>query len=159
MARLGALAELDLDHLDLRIARIGPKFFGVEGAIVIAATEIARGHLPDQVAAVFAVVHRDRTVTGVMRKASALGTGIERADGIGAERAKTHGRDIEHASTLWLRGIGPDGDAKVMRSQRAGRHRMRHPFMSGGMGIELGAEGPFVRITLGTLIDQRTLRA
>ena len=53
----------------------------------------------------------------------------------------------------------PDGDTKVVRAQRAGRNRMRHPLMAGGVGVELGAKRPLVRIALSALIDQRALRA
>jgi len=76
MAGLGALAELELDHLDLRRGGVGGKAFGVEAAIVVAAAEIAGADLPDQVAAVDAVVFRDRTFTGVVREAALPGAGL-----------------------------------------------------------------------------------
>src|SRR5256885_14028214 len=39
VAGLGALAELDLDELDLRVGGVGDEFFFVEAAIVVAAAE------------------------------------------------------------------------------------------------------------------------
>ena len=56
MAGLGALRELDLDHLDLWRARLLGKALGVKATVCVAAAKIPRGNLPDQVAAVFAVV-------------------------------------------------------------------------------------------------------
>ena len=52
MAGLGALAELDLDHLDLvGSARLLREAVGIEMAVGGAAAEIAAADLPDQVAA------------------------------------------------------------------------------------------------------------
>ncbi|MPN11578.1 hypothetical protein SDC9_158881 [bioreactor metagenome] len=59
MARLGALAELQLNHLDLRIGGIGDELFFAERAVVVAAAEVARCHFPDQIAAMHAVVLAD----------------------------------------------------------------------------------------------------
>ena len=52
MAGLGALADLDLDHLDLRRSvAVTANLFGRERAIGVAAAEIAGADLPDDVAA------------------------------------------------------------------------------------------------------------
>ena len=83
VARLGALAELDLDHLDLLIARIDLKEVGIEAAVRIAAAKIARAYLPDQVTTVRAVMLRDRALTRVMRKTAALGAGVQGQNRIG----------------------------------------------------------------------------
>jgi hypothetical protein len=60
VAGLGALGELHLDQLDLRVGRQGGELVRVEAAGLVAAAEVARGDLPDQVAAVLAVVAADR---------------------------------------------------------------------------------------------------
>ncbi len=56
VAGLGALAELQLDHLDLRILGALGKALGREGAVVVARAEVARADLPDDVAAALAVI-------------------------------------------------------------------------------------------------------
>ena len=57
VAGLGALAEFDLDHFDLRMAGVGAEFFCVKRAVVIAATKVPRSHFPNQITPMFAVVH------------------------------------------------------------------------------------------------------
>ena len=157
MAGLGALAELELDQLDLRVACVGGKFIGIEAAIHIAAAKVARGHFPDQVTPVDTVVGGDGALARVVRKPAALGAGVERQDGVGTERAKAHGRDIEDAGAVGLGRVRANGDAEVVRGQPGRRHRMVHPFIPFGMHIELGAEGAFVGLALGALVDQGTL--
>src|SRR5262245_55081909 len=56
MPGLGALRQLDLDHLDLRIAGLGSKPLGAERAVVVAAAEIAAADLPDDVATEFLMI-------------------------------------------------------------------------------------------------------
>src|SRR5690349_5247761 len=66
VARLRALRELELDHLDLREMR----FFGearlAEDAGTLAGAEVTGAELPDDVAAVLAVIRRERTFAGVV---------------------------------------------------------------------------------------------
>src|SRR5690606_6066428 len=66
LARLGALGELELDHLHLRIGGVGDEALLVEAAPLVAAAEVARADLPYQVAAMLAVVARDRALAGVV---------------------------------------------------------------------------------------------
>ena len=79
------------------LRRGGRELLGGERAVGIAAAEIARADLPDDVAAAFAVIGAEAAFAGVVREAAHLGAGVERADGVGAERAEAHGRDVEHA--------------------------------------------------------------
>src|SRR5262245_24593440 len=95
VAGLGALRQLDLDHLDLRVLRLRGKAVGRERAVVIAAAEIAAAELPDQVAAELAVITADAAFASVVREPSKLGPLIEGANGIGTERAEAHGGDVE----------------------------------------------------------------
>ena len=90
VAGLGPLAQLDLDHLDLRFGGDGGEFLGVEAAIEIAAAEIAGADLPDDVAAVLAMVRRNAALAGVMGKAALGRAPVQRPHGIGAQRAETH---------------------------------------------------------------------
>src|ERR1700761_2494300 len=95
MARFGTLAELELDHLDLVALCAGGEFLRRERAVVVAAAEIARADLPDDVAAVLAVIGTIAALAGVVRKAALFGARIERPDGIRAKRAETHRRNIQ----------------------------------------------------------------
>jgi hypothetical protein len=71
VARLGALRELDLDHLHLVEGGIFGEARAVELAVGIAAAEVAAADFPDQVAAVLAVVARDRALAGVVEEVPA----------------------------------------------------------------------------------------
>src|SRR5215475_8234342 len=100
MAGLGALADLELDHLDLVVGGDARELVGIEGAVAIAAAEIARADLPDDVATHLAVIGADAALAGVMGEAALLGAGIERTHGIGTQRAKAHRGDIEDRSRI-----------------------------------------------------------
>ena len=117
MSRFGALAEFDLDHFYLRVARVDGKLVRVKRAIVVAATEVAGRYLPDEIAAMGAVVDGDRAFTRVMRKTTTFGPRIQCLNCIRTEGTKTHGRDVENAAAIRLRTPGADGDAKVVGCQ------------------------------------------
>ena len=115
MARLGALAELDLDHLDLGIDRLAGEFVGVEVAVRCAAPEVTRCNLPDQVAAVPAVIGADGALAGVMSKFAKFCALVEGQYGVGAHRAETRSRNVENGRGIRLQTIGTaDDNAKVM---------------------------------------------
>ncbi|MND42383.1 hypothetical protein D3C80_331560 [compost metagenome] len=76
VARLGALAELDLDHLHLRRARLLGEALRVEAAVLGAAAEVATADFPDQVTAMFAVVRADAAFTRVMGKTAHARTAV-----------------------------------------------------------------------------------
>src|SRR6476620_4690266 len=131
MSGLGALADLEFDHLDLVVGRDAGEFFRVERTVAVAAAEIAGADLPDDVAAVFAMIGTDTALTGVMREAAFFCAGVQRAHGVGAERAKTHRRDVEDRRRIRLAAIrATDGDAELRAAQRLRRHRMMHPFVT-----------------------------
>src|SRR5262249_54515353 len=102
MAGLGALADLELNHLDLVFAGNFRKQLRIEAAVTVAAAEIAGAYFPDDVAAGLAVIGADAALAGVMREAALPGAGVERAHGIGAERTKAHGGDIEDRKGIGL---------------------------------------------------------
>ena len=56
VARLGALRQLDLDHLHLRRTGVLDEGFLGEGAVLVAAAEVARADVPHQAAARLAMV-------------------------------------------------------------------------------------------------------
>jgi len=61
MAGFGALADLEFDHLDLIVGGDAREFFRIERAVAVAATEIAGANLPNQIAAIFAMIGTDAT--------------------------------------------------------------------------------------------------
>src|SRR4051794_29497710 len=97
MARFGALADLELDHLDLVQRGDAREFIRIEGAVrAISAAEIAGADFPDDVAAVLAMVGAQSALAGVVREATLLRARIQRPHRVGAERAETHRRNVEH---------------------------------------------------------------
>src|SRR5712692_1398336 len=78
MPGLGALADLELHHLDLVVGRDAREFVRIEAAVAVAATEIAGADFPDDVAAILAVIGADAALAGVMRETALFGAGIER---------------------------------------------------------------------------------
>src|SRR3546814_6357845 len=63
---LGALAQLDFDHLDLILRGAIAEAFGVEPPHLVAAAEIAAAEFPDDVAAVGAVIGAETALAGVV---------------------------------------------------------------------------------------------
>jgi hypothetical protein len=120
VAGLGALRQLDLDHLDLRIARVGGEALLVERALGVAAAEVARADLPDQVAAVDAVVPADRPSPVSCAKLPRLAPALSARMALAGERAEAHRRDVEDARAVRLRARRPDQDAEVVRLQDDG---------------------------------------
>ena len=84
MAGLGALAELELDHLDLIVRRGGGEFVGAERAVAVAAGKIAGADFPDDVAAVFAMVRAIAALAGIVGEIAFLGAAVERQNGVAA---------------------------------------------------------------------------
>ena len=154
MAGLGALAELQLDHLYLRVGRTGGELLGREGAVGVAGAEIAGTDLPDDVAAALAVIGAVAALAGVVREAAELGTAVQGADGVGAQRSEAHGRDVEDRGGVGLRALGAaDGDAERFLADGRRRDRVRHPFVALGVDVVVGAEGADVEHRLGALVD------
>ena len=169
VAGLGALAELELNHLDLRVTCVFDEAFFAERAVGVAAAKVAGGNLPDQVTAMLAVVFADRTFPRVVCKTAGACAQIQRQDGIGRECAKAHGRDVEDAGVVglgtdllarqWLAGLATNPDAKVLGAQLGGRERMVDPFIAIGRHIQQRAKRAAVWLALGALVDQRALGA
>ncbi len=83
MARLGALRQLDLDHLDLAGASLLGKALRVEVPVARTATEVAAADLPHQISAVFPVVAAQAPFAGVVRKTAVARATIQRQDRVG----------------------------------------------------------------------------
>ena len=156
MAGLGALAELQLDHLDLGVGRARGEAFGREGAVGVAGAEIAGADLPDDVAAALPMIGAVAALAGIVREAAQFGAAVQGADGIGAERPEAHGRDVEDRGGVGLGALGSaDGDAERFLADRRGRNRVRHPLVAFGIDVVVCAEGTHVEHQLGSLVDDR----
>src|ERR1700675_1354155 len=90
MPGLGALADLEFDHLDLIVAGDAGEFLRIERAVRVAAAEIARPAPPKNVPAVLAVIGADTAFAGVMGEAALPRARIQRAHRVRTERAKAH---------------------------------------------------------------------
>ena len=160
VAGLGALAELDLDHLDLVVGGRGGEAGGIERAFGGAATEIARADFPDHVAAALAVIGAEAAFAGVMGEAAERRAAIEGANGVGAQRAEAHRRDVEDGRRIGLGAAGTaDQDAERRLGDLSRRDRMAQPLVALRVDVELRAERPLVELHLGALVDDGALVA
>lgn len=161
MAGLGALAHLDFDHPHLRRPGLRREAFRVEATVAGAAAKVTAAQLPGQVATVFPVIGADAAFAGVMGEIAELGALVQRADGVGAEGTKTHGRDIEHRrrirlGALWATDCHPE-TARVAQRRRA--HGVADEFETRLIHVNQRAEGFVGGFVLGPGIDQRALGA
>ena len=161
VAGLGALRQLDLDHLDLRQARVALEQRGIKTTLGAAATKVARADLPDQITAGAQVVARDRAFAGVVIKAALSRPGVERQNGIGRQRAEAHGGDIEHADIVGLSRIGvaahPHAEVAVSNMHR--RQRVVEPLVALFIHAIERAEGLLVEHIFGALVNHTALLA
>jgi hypothetical protein len=82
VARLGALAEFQLDHFHLFAACVVLEFLGAECAVWVAATEITGADLPNNVAAVFLVISTVAAFARIVSEMPFLGAAVERANSV-----------------------------------------------------------------------------
>ena len=156
---LGALRDLDLDHLDLRQGGVRAERLRVEVAVRVAAAEVAGADLPDQVAAGLLVIARQPALAGVVGEAAGLGALVHRPHGGLPQGAEAHRRDVQHRRRVGLRALlAADDHAEVVL--RVGDHRPRrdrvvHPAVAGVVHVVLGAERLLVADALGPLVDHR----
>src|SRR5690606_16101369 len=73
VARLGALRQLDFYHLDAVLAGAFGEGLFRETAFGIAAAEIARTNVPDQVALVLKMIATDAAFTSIVRELAQIG--------------------------------------------------------------------------------------
>ena len=157
--RLGALRQLYLDHLHLGAARLFGKAVWIKAAIGVTAAEVAGGDFPDQVAAFFAVVRRDRTLARVMDEVAELRTTVERANSIARQRPEAHRRDVEHRHRIRLSAALAHHHAEVRRGNARWRQRMADPLVPRHLHIDFGAERTAIDFALGALINDAALCA
>ena len=135
-------AELDFNHFHLRALRLFGKAPRVEMAVGGAAAEIAAAQLPHQIAVVFPVIAADAALTGVVVEIALGRTEVERADGIGGERAEAHSRNVKDRRGVGLAAVGAaDGDAETGRVGGFHRpHGVADALIAGLVDIQQGAE-------------------
>ena len=74
MTGLGTLAQLQFNHLDLRVGSIVSEAHRVKASLFGSTTEIAAANFPDKVAAILTVVGADPSLASVMRKIAEFGS-------------------------------------------------------------------------------------
>jgi hypothetical protein len=155
VAGLGALRELDLDHLDLRLARLQRELLRVEISIRRAAAEIAAADLPDQIAAVLAVMAADRAFPGVVSEIAELGALVERAHRVCGQRAEAHRRNIEYRTGVrLLAAFTANLHAEIKIIDRYRTQRVIDPFVAGQVHAFAGSERLSALDVLGALINE-----
>ena len=154
---LGALRELDLDHLDEVARGVLLEELGVESAHAVdrlAAGEVAGAHVPHHVRAE-RVELRDAALARVVVEAALLGAEVEGGDGAAGQRAVRHRRDVEYGGRVGLGARGPaDGDARHRMVDVRREHRVRRPLVPLAVDVALGAERHGVRQRLGAAVDE-----
>src|SRR6516225_9663973 len=129
--RLRPLRKLDLDHLHLRLARLARELLRVEISLRCAAAEIAAANLPDQIAAVLAVITADRAFAGVVGEIAEFGPFVERPHRICGERAEAHCRDVEYRTGVRLFAVfAADAHAEIKIVDVHRVQRMIDPFVT-----------------------------
>src|SRR5262249_13261438 len=133
---------------------------GAERAVFIAAAEIAAADLPDQVAAEFAMIAADATLACFMSEAAELGSPVESANGVCAQRPEAHGRNVEERQGVGLAALGAaHRDTKVVTFDRTRNDRMIDPLEVVAVDVLLGTERPLVERALRPLVGNRDLRS
>src|SRR5699024_7292207 len=136
-AGLGALTELDLDHLHRPGGHDLLELLQVEVPLGIAAAEVAGADLQHDVAAV-AVVVGQAAFTGVVHDAGQRCPLVQRLDRRAGQGAVTHRRDIDYR--LWPEGFGaPAGSTHDLRCRNGcfGISVCRHGYRITGEGAVL----------------------
>src|SRR5690606_24004237 len=118
-----------------------------------------RTDLPDQIAAVHAMVRADRAFARVVRKAALLRAAVQREHGVGRQRTEAQRRDVQDAGVVRLRAAGTYVETKIGRRDLGRHDRMVDPLVARSVLVELRPEGPLVGFALGALVDERALLA
>ena len=138
----GTLRQLDLDHFHIRQRCPFCELLHAETAGPVAAAEIPRPDLPDEVPTRLQVIGTQAAFAGIVGKTTDLGTCVEREHGVLAERAVAHARHVEHRCGVRLPAIGAThedprpGIVDVRRCQG-----MIDPLVSRSVDITLGPKG------------------
>jgi hypothetical protein len=106
------------------------------------------------------VIRAQSAFAGIVGEAAHLGSLVERADGVGAERAEAHGGNVEQRERIGFAAIGPaDNDAKIMSVARTRCERVIDPLEIAPVDILLGSKRTFVQLPFSALVHDRTFGA
>src|ERR1700733_1210713 len=143
MAGLGPLRQFDFDHFHLIERGAFGKASRIKRSVFLAAAKITGSDFPDDVAAIFAVMGAERALPGVMSETAHFGALVEGHDGVGAERAEAHRRNIEERKRIGLTALrSADFYAEILVFDMLRDDRMRQPFEFRLIDILQGAERP-----------------
>ena len=152
------LGELDLDHFHLLVRRLTLEGDRVEASVRGPAAEISGGDLPDQVAAMPAVVPADGPLAGIVGKAPLPGPEIEGLDGIAAHRPEARAGDVEQGRLIGLFAVtAANGHAEIVAGRLLRRDGMGDPPVARGIDVADASERLLVEHVLGALVDHRPL--
>ena len=156
MARLCALAQLDLGHLDLIVLRFVLKRVRIERAILLARAEIARSQFPHDVAAMFQVIGRETTLARIMVEIADLGAEVQRLDRMAAERAEAHGADVQPGRVIRLAAlVRSHMHARALRRVGVRIDGMAQCLIFFGIDVQFGAERMRILLLLRACVDER----
>ena len=110
MAGLGTLGKLDLDHLHLIAGCLVAKLLRVEPTILCPAAEIPGPQFPDQIATPCLMVAGYAALARVVEKTALRRPPVQRLNGCAAERAETHGRDVQNTGRIGFCPVSPHLD-------------------------------------------------
>src|SRR5262245_54132768 len=106
------------------------------------------------------MVSADPALAGVVSESAELGPSVEGANGVCAQRAETHGRDVEQRQEIGLATVGTSGqDAKIRAVDRVRDDRMIDPFEVLTVDVLVRAERPLVERAFRALIRDRAFRS
>ena len=156
MRGLGALRELELDHLAVRAARVVAELRLVEDALccAAAAAKVAGADVPNEVAAALEVKARHSALPGIVIEAAHLRSRAQREHSVLRERAVAHARHVQQRRAVGLLAVGAAKDhARLLRVCHDGPHRVRGVLVVGLVHVAPSAKGQRVVAVLGALVD------
>lgn len=161
MAGLCTLAQLEFDHLDLRICRLFGEADRIETAIGSAASEIAAANFPDKVATIFAVIGADAAFTRIVREVPETRALVERTNGVRAQRPEAHCGDVEDRCHIGRSAmVTADGYPEGGRiGDWGGPRGMSDELVTVLVDVDERAESPITALVLGARVDEGALRS
>src|SRR6516165_5837388 len=144
----------------MRLARLRRELLRIELSVRRATTEIAAGNLPDQIAAVLAMIATDRAFARIVREIAELSALVERADGVCGQSTEAHCRNVEYRTGVRLFAMfTADQHAEIGVFDLHRPQRVVDPFVAGQIDVLAASEWLPALHILGALIDQRALSA
>ena len=154
-AGLGALAQLDRDALHQIVGCLVRELIRIERAVFGASAEVAGADLPNHVGAT-KMIRSQPTFARVVGEPTLAGAVVQRAQGVGRQRAEAHRRDVHQRHVVRSRAIGSTDSHPERLVGRLDRARRMHQILIADLvDIALGPECHFGGGAFGPLVDQR----